>query len=503
MIFTAPAERRSHASFPQFSPTLPPRRCARAGRRAQSAAVLEEDPGHRDARGADRPAGDSGLGDGRDGKRHRAPGRARYFGHRIVGARLLGVAHHRVQCGVVRDARRRPHRHHRVPGFAGRRHGRRLRDAERADAVARHVRHGERVEVLRGPQGTLFGKNTTGGAVNIQTKRPDMTELGGECASSYGSFDAMRVQARSTSRSSTTSSRCVSSGAYAKSDGYYKLGATYGPINTFSAFTDGHPFTIPGVTGRSGAGTGEDSRRRRRRQRPHQGAVGPDGFTVCSCCSTKSCAIARTPCPRSTTRRPTHRTSGISSASRVRAAIRSITWRRPTARTRCSRWAMGRIIDVDGFYLNMEWDVGSHTLFANAGQARPGRAPAEHVHGCCAGQLDDGRASFRCSMPRATRPARRRSSRRGSRRISRVAVNFVVGAFQQTNDAAFCVVQVLGFIDLAFDCGARWACRSSLNNSTPQVLCNQQDSDSLAGYVDVTLDVTDKFQIGGRLPLHA
>lgn len=53
---------------------------------------------------------------------------------------------------------------------------------------------GAGVEVLRGPQGTLYGRNTTGGAIKFTSKRPT-NDLSGDLDLTYGRFNQMRIEA--------------------------------------------------------------------------------------------------------------------------------------------------------------------------------------------------------------------------------------------------------------------------------------------------------------------
>ncbi|HEY0623911.1 TonB-dependent receptor [Sphingomonas sp.] len=76
----------------------------------------------------------------------------------------------------------------------------------------------DRVEVLRGPQGTLFGRNTSAGALSITTQGPSF-DLGGYVEAAYGNYDEIEVKAGLTGGVTEQLALRVD-GGYHKRDGY-------------------------------------------------------------------------------------------------------------------------------------------------------------------------------------------------------------------------------------------------------------------------------------------
>jgi len=78
----------------------------------------------------------------------------------------------------------------------------------------------ERIEVLRGPQGTLFGRNTIGGAVNVVTRKP-AEEFGGDIELTTGRWN--RIQTKFNIDLPVADGLYASaSGIFHKRDGYVK-----------------------------------------------------------------------------------------------------------------------------------------------------------------------------------------------------------------------------------------------------------------------------------------
>ena len=81
-----------------------------------------------------------------------------------------------------------------------------------------------RVEVLKGPQGILYGRNATGGAVNIIPARPELGKSGGGFTLAYGNHDAVNVEGYVNLATSASSALRIA-GTHQAHDAYNRDGS--------------------------------------------------------------------------------------------------------------------------------------------------------------------------------------------------------------------------------------------------------------------------------------
>lgn len=78
----------------------------------------------------------------------------------------------------------------------------------------------ERVEVLKGPQGTLFGRNVAGGAVSVVTTPPDINNFEAAAEASYGNYNRTDVAGFVNAPLSEGKAAMRLTGTYRRHDGY-------------------------------------------------------------------------------------------------------------------------------------------------------------------------------------------------------------------------------------------------------------------------------------------
>jgi outer membrane receptor protein involved in Fe transport len=98
----------------------------------------------------------------------------------------------------------------------------------------------ERVELLRGPQGTLFGRNASAGLINIISKKPNLNEMEGFVEAGYGNYNNMRVAGGVTGPIGTSGLGFRLDGVWNQRDGFYHVvnpaGGTESRVNDRDRF---------------------------------------------------------------------------------------------------------------------------------------------------------------------------------------------------------------------------------------------------------------------------
>jgi iron complex outermembrane recepter protein len=93
----------------------------------------------------------------------------------------------------------------------------------------------EQIEVVRGPQGTLYGRNTTGGAINFITRKPELKGTNGTFTAGYGNYNRVNFTGALEFTPVEDKFGVRVAGTYVDSDPYVKNRLAAGN-NTFAAF---------------------------------------------------------------------------------------------------------------------------------------------------------------------------------------------------------------------------------------------------------------------------
>jgi iron complex outermembrane recepter protein len=333
----------------------------------------------------------------------------------------------------------------------------------------------ESIEVLRGPQGTLFGKNTTSGAIVVRTKRPDLESSSLDASIQYGSYDDTKANvAFNVPLSETLAFRFA--GLYQKSDGYYENGKVDFPIDAFGAgigdagLTDGSP-----VRGDGSDLGGKDvfSGRAKLLFEPNDQLSILGQIEMIKDRSDPVPVINDTP-------------AGAGQLATL-LGFPGVTSGDPLDQAGIHKSQIVNLddeqeVDVLGTYLNIEYALENHTLYGLVGyREQESRLPNEYLgtpyESFFAATRDDDRETLQIE-------GRIASELDGN-------FNYVAGVFYQTNDAEFCVLQQLGLTEFFGS-----AIPGVLDNQNPLLLCNKQDATAFAVFADVTIDLTDKFSLG-------
>jgi iron complex outermembrane receptor protein len=338
----------------------------------------------------------------------------------------------------------------------------------------------ETIEVLRGPQGTTFGKNTTGGVVNIRTKRPELEEGFAEAQLRLGDYSDKKIDvALNLPFGENWAFRFA--GSWRDFDGYSKNGATYGPVDPFGFF-----FPIEGVTGTTGQGDGSDvngteyfTSRFKLLWEPSENFSAYLQYEIIRDDSGSPAPVNMTP----NDPRFVFALLGFYKDEGDPLDFSGYTNRDDVL----MNMSKGHRVDVDGVYLTLDWALGNTIFTSFTGyREQESRLPSTY----------DGEVGP-ITLFDATRDDDRETFQQEFRLTSNTDSNisWVVGAFYQTNDDVFTVNQVLGFLDL-FGLGFANFGDPLFFDNNPQVLSNMQESTTWALFGDMNIYFGEKWSVG-------